>query len=324
MTEYALAPNAKFTADSPYRTPRVMLEQGLLTAYRVRANGTMRHLELYPLDGTLREAAEYVSDRVDMDGASVQAVARELWVSTATIRRYLEGLELTEEIESGDWDGLSFDSAGNPVWDTAWTETEAEVVELAGDEDETPAPVVDPQPVTSTRAGRKCTVCGKGVTARNSAAKVYGSRGYEDMCVTCYDQAGLENEHADGHHADEPNTDCPQCKDTILLARNRARFTSTPQPTEDEVAATIAEIKAEKAARDVQVGEAPGAQCEPVGTTADDLEADLAASVAAVAKGATLAVCFCNGLGSHRPGGMPSCKFAGNAAPAVARKPRSH
>src|SRR5688500_4615601 len=114
MTEYALAPNAKFTADSPYRTPRVMLEQGLLVAYRVRSNGTMRHLDLAPLGSTLRDTAEYVSDRVDMDGASVQRVAAELHVSTATVRRYLETLELTEEIEEGDWDDLYFDDQGMP------------------------------------------------------------------------------------------------------------------------------------------------------------------------------------------------------------------
>lgn len=133
MTEYALAPNSKFTAESPYRSPRVMLEQGLLRAYRVRSNGTMRHLNLYPLDGTPREAAEWVSDRVEMEGASVATVARELHVGTATVRRYLEGLALTEEIEAGEWDGLSFDAKGEPVWDTAWTESTMEADELDGE-----------------------------------------------------------------------------------------------------------------------------------------------------------------------------------------------
>lgn len=300
MTEYALAPNAKFTADSPYRTPRVMLEQGLLRAYRVRANGTMRHLDLLPLASTKREAAEWINDAVDMDGRSVESVARELHISTPTVRRVLEALALTEEIEAGEWDGLSFDSAGNPVWDTAWVESEVEAEELAGDE---PAPA--PQPTRRTRTATVCTGgCGKNVTARNSAAKLRSAMGYDDMCAACYDVAGLENEHSDGHHAETPNADCPQCKDRVLLARNRARFTDTPQPTDEERAAFLADT-------------VPGAQCEPTGTPADEVEDALAASVAQ-AKGAALPVCFCNDLGAHRPGGLPSCKNG-----AVVRKVRT-
>lgn len=297
MTEYALSPNRTFTASSPYRTPRVMLEQGLLQAYRVRSNGTMRHLDLYPLDSTKRGAAEWISDAIEYDGRSVQSVARELHVSLSTVRRYLEGLELTEEIEAGEWDGLSFDSAGNPVWDLTWTESEDEG-------DEAPAPVPAPQPVQRTRTGRTCTVCGKGVTARNSAAKLRAAMGYEDMCAPCYDQAGLENEHSDGHHAEAPNADCPQCHDAVVLERNRALFTKTPQPTDAERAAALADV--------------PGSQCEPEGTPADEVEAVLEASVAQ-ARGAALPVCFCNDLGAHRPGGLPSCK---NSVPA--RRTRSH
>jgi AcrR family transcriptional regulator len=127
MTEYALAPSRKFTATSA-QTPSAMLEQGVLNAYRVRSNGSMRHLELYPLASTAREAAEWINDRVEMDGASVQAVARELHVSTPTVRRYLEGLALTEEIESGEWDDLRFNNAGDPVW-LAPTEDDEETVQ---------------------------------------------------------------------------------------------------------------------------------------------------------------------------------------------------
>jgi len=133
MTEFALSPATKWDAStSPYRSPRVMLEQGELTAYRVRGNGTMRHVSLYPADSTEREVAEFISDRVDMDGASVNAVARELHISTATVRRYLEGLELTEEIEAGDWDGLTFGTDGQPVFDTTFTEEDTEEEPLPG------------------------------------------------------------------------------------------------------------------------------------------------------------------------------------------------
>lgn len=33
-----------------------------------------------------------------------------------------------------------------------------------------------------------------------------------DLCPTCYDEAGLENEHADGYHDDEPAPGCPECQ----------------------------------------------------------------------------------------------------------------
>jgi AcrR family transcriptional regulator len=319
MTEYALAPTSNWdAANSPYRTPRVMLEQGMLRAYRVRSNGTMRHLELYPLGSTPREAAEWISDRIDMDGASVQAVARELHVSTPTIRRYLEGLELTEDIEDGGWDGLHFDSAGNPVFDTAWTESEEEAAELADTDEQVEELAPAPKPAPRTRSGRKCTVCAKAVTARNSAAKLRGAMGYDDMCATCYDDAGWENTHSDqGHGKGNRDAECPICqaekaqadKDEALLAQNRARFTNTPQPTDAEVEATKAAIRAEMA-------NVPGAQCEPTGTPADEVEEALEASVAA--RGGALAVCFCGGKGQHAPG------TDGCANVAIPRRTRSH
>lgn len=104
MTEFALAP-ANPTV-KPIANVAAMLEAGELHAYRVRSNGTMRHVSLYRLGSTERETAEWISDRVEFDGASVHAVARELHSSTATVRRYLEGLELTEEIEAGEWNGI--------------------------------------------------------------------------------------------------------------------------------------------------------------------------------------------------------------------------
>jgi hypothetical protein len=241
MTEYALAPNGKFTADSPYRTPRVMLEQGLLRAYRVRANGTMRHLDLLPLDSTKRETAEWINDAVDMDGRSVESVARELHISTPTVRRFLESLALTEEVEAGEWDGLSFDSAGNPVWDTAYVESELEAEELAGDEP-------TPTPVRRTRTTQ---------TVQDVVAK-----------------QGL------------------------------------PWPTDEERAAALADT-------------VPGAQCEPEGTPADEVEAALEASVAAVqAKPTDLAYCVCTpGGGTAHALGAQGCK---NVAVTIPRRTRSH
>lgn len=115
MTTFVLVPTAAWTFASGYATPRVMLEQGLIRAYFQRANGTLRHLDLAPLGSTRRDTAEWIYDQIE-DGTPVKAVARELHSSVATVRRLLLSLELTEEIEAGDWDTLSFDEQGEPVW----------------------------------------------------------------------------------------------------------------------------------------------------------------------------------------------------------------
>jgi hypothetical protein len=113
MTSYALAPaNATVKLINDVAA---MLDAGELHAYRVRSNGTMRRLALLPLGSTERETAEWISDAVDMDGRSVQSVSRELHVSAPTVRRFIESLELTEEIEAGEWDGIwtAHDSAAS-------------------------------------------------------------------------------------------------------------------------------------------------------------------------------------------------------------------
>jgi len=115
MTTFVLSPTSAFTAASPYRSPRVMLEQDLLAAYTQRDNGTLRHLELAPLGSPRRDTAEWVSEQVG-DGMAVKAIAREMHVSVATVRRYLLSLELTEQIEADEWEDLGFDAEGEPVW----------------------------------------------------------------------------------------------------------------------------------------------------------------------------------------------------------------
>lgn len=105
MTTFILAPASRVTADQVLPTPAAMLDAGLLVAYSERANGTTRRLELCPVGSTRRDTAEWVSERLD-DGATVRQVAQELHVSTSVVRRYLLALELTEEIEAGDWDDV--------------------------------------------------------------------------------------------------------------------------------------------------------------------------------------------------------------------------
>lgn len=116
MTTFILCPTASWPATtSPYRTPRVMLEQGMVRAYTEREDGTTRHLDLAPLGSTRRDTAEWINEQME-DGMSVKALSRDLHISVATVRRFLLSLELTEEIEAGDWDALTFTETGEPVW----------------------------------------------------------------------------------------------------------------------------------------------------------------------------------------------------------------
>lgn len=100
MTEYMISAVSETTIVPDLRS---MLESGQLEAYRVRSNGTTRLVRLLPVGSTGRDTAEWISEQID-EGRTAQSVARELHSSVPTIRRFLEALELTEEIEAGDWD----------------------------------------------------------------------------------------------------------------------------------------------------------------------------------------------------------------------------
>lgn len=52
---------------------------------------------------------------------------------------------------------------------------------------------------------KKCEVCGVAKIDRKTQGKD------STMCTGCFDQAGLENEHADGGHEDAPVQGCPDC-----------------------------------------------------------------------------------------------------------------
>lgn len=99
MTTYILAA----TRNATLASAADMLNAGTLTAYTERANGTTRHIDLAPVGSTRRDTAEWISERLD-EGHTVGAVARELHVSIPTVRRIIMSLELTEEIEAGEWD----------------------------------------------------------------------------------------------------------------------------------------------------------------------------------------------------------------------------
>lgn len=105
MTTFILAPSAATAATAVVADPKAMLDAGHLVAYSERGNGTTRRLELCPVGSTRRDTAEWISERLD-DGATVRTVARELHVSVPTVRRFIMALELTEEIEAGEWDDV--------------------------------------------------------------------------------------------------------------------------------------------------------------------------------------------------------------------------
>lgn len=109
MSEFLLAPRSELT---PARENlRDMLDANELVAYRVRANGTARLIKLLPVASLDREVAEWIYDQVE-DGRSIRAVARDIHASTATVRRFLLALELTEEVEAGEWDAHWADANG--------------------------------------------------------------------------------------------------------------------------------------------------------------------------------------------------------------------
>jgi hypothetical protein len=118
MTEFIIA--ASKTTTAVRASAKDMLDAGELTAYSVRADGTTRHLELCPVGSTRRDTAEWISERLE-DGATVAQVAGELHVSKPTVRRFIMALELTEEIEAGEWDQVWADANDLPYLENADT-----------------------------------------------------------------------------------------------------------------------------------------------------------------------------------------------------------
>lgn len=127
MTEYMLAPR---NDNTPVRESlQEMLDANELVAYRVRSNGTTRLIKLLPVASTDREVAEWIYDQTE-DSRTVQSVAREIHASTATVRRYLEALEITEQIEAGEWgaewaglNGFSYEEPADELTSAGMTDT---------------------------------------------------------------------------------------------------------------------------------------------------------------------------------------------------------
>lgn len=108
MTTYMISPRGTLRAREDLRA---MLDAGELVAYRVRENGTLRLVSLLPVGSTGRDTAEWISEEIE-DGRSLASVAQDLHVSLPTARRFLEALEITEEVEAGEWDELWAETHG--------------------------------------------------------------------------------------------------------------------------------------------------------------------------------------------------------------------
>lgn len=185
MTNFAISPATPTTVVR--EDLAAMLADGELRAYRIRGNGTMRHVELYPLGSTRRDTAEWISEQAN-DGRSVAYVARELHVSTAAVRRIQLSLELTEEIEAGEWDGLL---TGTGLY------SDAETVEL---HDEV-AP--DARPGTTVTAETASDVAGshcepEGTTAEELEDTLKASLGQNGKDLHYCVCSSLEGQHARG------------------------------------------------------------------------------------------------------------------------------
>ena len=95
---------------------------------------------------------------------------------------------------------------------------------------------------------KKCHACNTAPVSRKLDIRQL------DLCEPCYDAAGMENSHSDGHHADNPDPNCPDCNpaaeppsDTETAAKPKAKRTSTkaaPKPEASTLPPVVAAAKA--------------------------------------------------------------------------------
>lgn len=68
-----------------------------------------------------------------------------------------------------------------------------------------------------------CYIC---ANCKHNTRNVGGDEAGLDLCELCYDEAGRENAHSDGHHADEKDMDCHECNPAIkTVIQQRAEAT---------------------------------------------------------------------------------------------------
>lgn len=80
---------------------RAEAAKGTVQFYRVRGNGTTRHIPFYAEGSEAREVAEQVSEWRE-EGKTMQAIAADLHMSVPSVRRMLNSLLLSEEVDGYD------------------------------------------------------------------------------------------------------------------------------------------------------------------------------------------------------------------------------
>lgn len=87
------------TPDTTAETLVTEAAEGKVKFHRERSNGTFRRVQF--LSGEQREVAEWVVLQRE-EGKTMKAIAAEMHVSVPTVRRLINSLLLTEEIEDLD------------------------------------------------------------------------------------------------------------------------------------------------------------------------------------------------------------------------------
>lgn len=102
MTTIAIAAPSTTTA----ATILADLTAGVAKVYRVRENGTFRKVHFLAEDTEGREHAEWVAMQRE-DGRSMKDISTELNMSIASVRRMLNDLALTNELEEMEAEELA-------------------------------------------------------------------------------------------------------------------------------------------------------------------------------------------------------------------------
>lgn len=103
--------------------------EGKVRFHTVRSNGSTRRVQFLAEGTADREVAEWVLAQRE-EGATMKAIAAEMHVSVPTVRRMINALLLTQEMEEADTEDLAEILADAAVEEEA-TSTEAAPVEAA-------------------------------------------------------------------------------------------------------------------------------------------------------------------------------------------------
>lgn len=118
------------TTDTTAATLIADLTSGVAKLYKERDNGTFRRVHFLATDTKDREHAEWVALQRE-EGRSMKAIATELHVSVSAVRRMLNDLALTEELEDMAAEDLAALLLGSEEDTEPATEAEVAATEAA-------------------------------------------------------------------------------------------------------------------------------------------------------------------------------------------------